>query len=97
VARFLWGSAAVLFLALILLAVFTRYDPGSPPLLLNPSVPLVHEGVAMEMICGKQPTREAGNTPGKAAALPEWADERWTQRKRRGDCVVYYHHLRAGD
>jgi hypothetical protein len=95
VARLLWISAAVLFLALILLAVFTLYDPGSPPLLLNPSVPLVHEGEAMVMICGK-PSKTA-HTPGKAAARPAWADERWTQRKRQGDCIIYYHHLRAGD
>ena len=93
-ARVLWGYAAVLLLALIVLSVFYINDPGSPPMLLNPSVPLIHEGVAMVMVCEKQPTRETASM--SAAVRPEWAGERDTQRHRRGDCIVYYHHLGGG-
>jgi hypothetical protein len=95
VTRVLWSSAAALLLALIVLAVFYATDPGSPPMLLNPDIPLIHEGVAMVVVCENPPLRETANSA--AAVRPRWADERDTQRHRRGDCIVYYHHLGGGD
>ena len=92
--RFLWSSAAALLLALFVLAVFYAKDPGSPPMLLNPRIPLIHEGVAMVMVCEKQPIRETASM--SAAVRPRWASERDTQRHRRGDGIVYYHHLGGG-
>jgi hypothetical protein len=56
VRRVLWGSAAVLLLAVLVLAYVLRSDHGSPPMLLNPSEALIDEGVAMVMVCGSNPT-----------------------------------------
>jgi hypothetical protein len=97
VRRVLWGSAAVLLLAVFVLAYVFRSDEGSPPMLLNPSERLVDEGVAMVMVCGEQPTRETVNMTAAAVVRDRWTGERWTYRHRRGGCVVYYHHLRNGD
>ena len=100
-ARVLWGSAAVLLIEVIVLAMFEGLDIGGPPMLLNPREELVDRGVAMVMVCGKQPTRETVNMTAAAVVRPRWTGERWTYRHRRGGqgpsaCVVYYHHPRDG-
>ena len=91
-ARFLWGSAAALLLVLLVVVVIALRNIGQPPMvLLNPSVPLVDEGVAAVMLCGDQPERETVNMTAEAIVRPEWGHGPWTYRTR-DDCVVYYHH-----
>jgi hypothetical protein len=89
-------SAVVLVLLVGMYLVASNVGDATP-MLLNPSEPLLDEGVAMVMVCGKQPTRETVNMTVEAVVRPMWAGERWTYRHRRGDCVVYYHHPRNGD
>jgi hypothetical protein len=42
-------------------------------MLLNPSEPLLDEGVAMVMVCGEQPSRETVNMTAEAVIPPRWA------------------------
>jgi hypothetical protein len=97
VAKALWGSAAILLLVVLALSVVYIGDLGEPPMFLNPSETLIDEGVAMVMVCGKQPTRETVNMTAAQVVRDKWTGERWTYRHRKGDCVVYYHHLRNVD
>ena len=94
--KVLWISAVV-FVLLVGVGIVARNEGNPAPMLLDPSEPLVDEGVAMVMVCGKHPTRETVNMMAEAVVRPEWAGERWTYRHRRSDCVVYYHHPRNGD
>jgi hypothetical protein len=64
VATFLWGNAAVLLLVVLALSVVFLGDLDEPPMFFNPRGSLVDEGVAMVMVCGKQPTRETVNIDG---------------------------------
>jgi hypothetical protein len=61
VAKFLWGNAAVLLLVVLALSVVFLGDLGEPHMFFNPRESLVDEGVAMVMVCGKQPTSETVN------------------------------------
>lgn len=92
--KVLWGSAATLLLALLVLAYALRSDHGSPPILLNPSEALIDEGVAMVMVCGDQPDRETVNQRAQAL-LTQGSVGRWTEHHRRNGCVVYYHSSNA--
>lgn len=75
-------------------------EKSHPPILLNPSVPLVEDGVAMVMLCGEYPERETVNRTGRAVIRSEvdpyhigW----WSERQQRGDCVVLYNHPLTSD
>jgi hypothetical protein len=64
---------------------------ASPPMVLNPSVPLVKNGVAAVMACGKgdgflQATDNALNSQ-----RGTWSSE------KQGDCTVWHHHPRDAD
>lgn len=83
-ARVLWGSAAALLLALLVLGVVFLGDLGEPPMLRNPSESLVDEGVAMVMLCGDQPTREMVNQTVDEIVRQGWAYGRWTYRHGEG-------------
>jgi hypothetical protein len=84
---------ATLLLALLVLLVISLHNVGdSPMVLLNPSFQLVDEGVAMVMVCGKQPHRETVNRTA-AVVRDRWTGDMWTYH-RQGDCVVYYQHPR---
>jgi len=94
VARFLWGSATTLLVAVLVLLFISLPEVGDPPMtLLHPGFPLVEDGVAALMVCGEQPTRETVNRTAAAVVRDRWTGEMWTYNRQDG-CVVYYQHPR---
>ena len=96
-ARFLWGSAATMLVAVLVLIVISLRNVGDPPMtLLYPGFPLVDDGVAAVMVCGEQPTRETVNMTAAAVVRDRWMGDIWTYNRQDG-CIVYYQHPRNGD
>ena len=68
---------------------------GDPPALLRLTTretdgPLLEDGVAMVMLCGERPLD--GVPDGGGGGLRRWSYGRGSERQKRGDCVVSYHH-----
>jgi hypothetical protein len=65
--------SAVVLVLLVGIYIVASNVGNAPPMLLNPSEPLLDEGVAMVMVCGEQPSRETVNMTAEAVIPPRWA------------------------
>jgi hypothetical protein len=59
--------SAVVLVLLVGIYIVASNVGNAPPMLLNPSEPLLDEGVAMVMVCGEQPNRETANRTAEQA------------------------------
>lgn len=86
----------VLFVVWAMVAV----EQSHPPIFVNPSVPLVEDGVAMVMLCGDSEAteRETVNRTAWAVVRSEVDPYRsgWWSERKRGECVILLHHSTFG-
>jgi hypothetical protein len=98
--RFFWWAFLVSAVVMVLFVVWAMVsvERSHPPILVNPSVPLVEDGVAMMMLCGEYPERETVNRTAWAVMRTEVDPYHigWWSERKRGECVILLHHSSFG-